>query len=263
MRFISILTAILTLLVAVFTFITSFVSLTGIAQEYGFPIPVLLPLTIEAGVIIFSLNAIWRSLNREATRWQWALVILSTSLALTFNILHAQENLISRVMFGIPSLFFLLSFESLISQIKLVTKKAIAKEKKIQDVDSELIIRKQELNKIKEELDTKIKELENLNKHPLILSEPKEALIQKLEEVSQKKPVFFDIVEEAKKPKILTDRQYQILNDIAEGIFSPSALAKKEGVTYQTIYNNLKVLEKENIVSKNGEGWKVNESFSG
>lgn len=67
-KLISIVTGILTLTVAGFAFAVSFTSLTEMAHEYNFPIPFLLPLTLEAGMIVFSANALYRKLNKEPAR---------------------------------------------------------------------------------------------------------------------------------------------------------------------------------------------------
>lgn len=231
MKLISWLTGLLTLTVAIFSFVVSFVSLVGISREFGFPIPYLFPLTIEAGVIIFSLNAIYRSLNKEVSKWQWSLVILSSLLALVFNVLHAQDNWISRVMFAIPSIFFLLSFENFLSQISYVTRKNMTKEKDLSKIDEVLILKGKELNEIKSEITKARKELEAERKQ--------------LEEVIKS------------REEIKPDRSKSILSAISESRFSAIELADQFSVTPQTIYNDVKKLEQEKIIEKNGKGWEV------
>ncbi len=117
-RIIAWLTGILTLLLALSSFILSFNALTGLAESHGVSIPVLFPLTVEAGVVIFSLNALYRSLHGESAQVQWGLIIGSSLLAGAFNVLHAQEDIVSRVMAAMPSLFLLLSFETFLGQVK-------------------------------------------------------------------------------------------------------------------------------------------------
>lgn len=59
------LTGSLTLLMAVFSFTLSFNALTDLAAKHGVSIPPLFPLVVEAGVVIFSLNALYRSIHGE------------------------------------------------------------------------------------------------------------------------------------------------------------------------------------------------------
>ena len=109
-RIIAWLTGILTLLLTLFSFILSFNALADLAINHGISIPVLFPLVVEAGVVIFSLNALYRSIHGERAIWQWCLVIGSSLLAGGFNVLHARPDLVSRIMAAMPSLFLLLSF---------------------------------------------------------------------------------------------------------------------------------------------------------
>ena len=117
-RLLSILTGALTLLLALFSFVLSFNSLADLAAHHNISIPILFPLTVEAAVVVFSLNALYRSLHGEAARAQWVLIIGASLLAGLFNILHAPEDPLSRAMAAMPSLFLLLSFETFLGQVR-------------------------------------------------------------------------------------------------------------------------------------------------
>jgi DNA-binding NarL/FixJ family response regulator len=117
-RIIAWLTGILTLLLATFSFILSFNALTDLATQHGVSIPPLFPFVVEFAVIIFSLNALYRSLSGESAKWQWCLIIGSSLLAGMFNVIHAESDPVSKVMAAMPSLFLLLSFESSLSLVK-------------------------------------------------------------------------------------------------------------------------------------------------
>ena len=123
-RIIAWVTGLLTLTVAIFAFILSFTSLADMAVRHGVSIPVLFPLIVEAGVVIFSLNALYRSIQGESAKWQWCLIISSSLMAGTFNVLHAETNWISRFVAAMPSLFLLLSFETFLGQIKYAVRKS-------------------------------------------------------------------------------------------------------------------------------------------
>src|SRR4030095_11236594 len=112
------LTGSLTLLMALFSFILSFNALTDLAAKHGVSIPPLFPLVVEAGVVIFSLNALYRSIHGESAKWQWGLIIGSSLLAGLFNVIHAKIDPVSRAISAMPSLFLLLSFETFLGQVK-------------------------------------------------------------------------------------------------------------------------------------------------
>ena len=121
-------TGLLTLLLALFSFVLSFNALTDLAAKHGVSIPPLFPFVVEAAVIVFSLNALYRSLQGESARVQWALIIGSSLLAGLFNVAHAQADWLSRLMAAMPSLFLLLSFESFLSLVKhSVTRQGVIK----------------------------------------------------------------------------------------------------------------------------------------
>jgi hypothetical protein len=122
-RIIAWLTGLLTLLLALFSFILSFNALTDLAAQHGISMPVLFPLIVEAGVVIFSLNALYRSLQGESAKVQWLLIIGSSLLAGVFNVLHARTDLVSRTIAAMPSLFLLLSFETFLGQVKLAVRR--------------------------------------------------------------------------------------------------------------------------------------------
>ena len=124
-KFIAIVTAILTAGLAIAAFTLSFNSLTELANQQGLSVPVLFPLILEGGLIVFSLTALTRTLDGEQAKVQWGLVIASSLAAMTFNILHApNQTALSRVMWAIPSIMLLLSFESVLGQISRQVVKA-------------------------------------------------------------------------------------------------------------------------------------------
>ena len=123
-RIIAWLTGLLTLLLALFSFILSFNALTDLAAQHGISVPMLFPLIVEAGVVIFSLNALYRSLQGESAKVQWLLIIGSSLMAGVFNVLHAEADLVSRTIAAMPSLFLLLSFETFLGQVKLAVRRA-------------------------------------------------------------------------------------------------------------------------------------------
>lgn len=112
------LTGALTVGLAGAAFTLSFNSLTELARQQGLSVPVLFPLILEGGLIVFSLTALTRSLEGQNNRLQWALVIGCSLTATAFNIAHAPAGIMARVMWAIPSVILLLAFENLLTQLR-------------------------------------------------------------------------------------------------------------------------------------------------
>ncbi|MBN1220801.1 MAG: DUF2637 domain-containing protein [Anaerolineae bacterium] len=254
------LTGILTLLLASFSFVLSFNALTDLAANHGITIPILFPLVVEAGVIIFSLNALYRSLHSENTRWQWCLIIGSSLLAGTFNVLHAEPVLISQVMSAMPSLFLLLSFETFLGQIK----HAVKRSNLVQSI-LRLNTQRQELDRLVEnkqqELDTLTAEANQLNTQ---IEQAKTTLSQLQQEIATAERVQSSSIVHAQGIKaeqdaVTIEQRRQALVDIlrSEEQVGPSALAERLNTSRTTVYNDLNALCKEGVIYKNGDGWEV------
>ncbi len=269
------LTGTLTLLLALFSFVLSFNALTDLAAKHGISIPFLFPLVVEAGVIIFSLNALYRSLFGQHARWQWLLIIGSSLIAGTFNVLHAKPDLISRTMAAMPSLFLLLSFETFVGQIKHAVQRTHTVQS-LEQLTDELNSKRQELDTLIEqkqaELDslvqTKQAEVDRLTQQAdelrSSIEQSQATLAQLRQEVEQAKAVQHSTLEQARAAKIKQDhsaieqrraRLVDILN--SEGDLGVSALAEKLNTSRGTVYSDLKALSAAGQITKNGSGWEV------
>jgi Mn-dependent DtxR family transcriptional regulator len=279
----------LTLLLALFSFVLSFNALTDLAETHGVSIPVLFPLTVEAGVVIFSLNALYRSLHGENAKVQWVLIIGSSLLAGAFNILHAQADIVSRIMAAMPSLFLLLSFETFLGQVKHAVKRssiiasierlAIELEQKRSDVDAKFermrsTLRKRfeqersrltvEIEQARTELDSKRLSVQELNKE----LEQKRSMVTDLEsqmaELERSKKatsiVQYDVLNAVNAEKL--NEKQQALNALLNFYRSnPTATLAEAGEAIErskgTVSNYLNELEQAGLIRRNGQGVKV------
>lgn len=263
-KFIAWITGFLTLLLALFSFVLSFNALADLAAKHSVSIPPLFPLVVEAGVVIFSLNALYRSLHGESAKWQWGLIISSSLLAGLFNILHAEVDLISRAIAAMPSLFLLLSFETFLGQVKHAVKRSHL----IKSM-AELLA---ELNTTRTELDsliaTKQTDLDRLtqqaNQLNVAIEQSKVTLDRLNREIEQAKTVQANSFERAKAIKAKRDaetieqRRGELLNILTvEGDIGASAFADRLHTSRGTVYSDLKALSAAGRVTKNGNGWEV------
>ncbi len=257
-------TGTLTLLLALSSFILSFNALTDLASQHNISIPFLFPLVVEAGVIIFSLNALHRSIQGEHARWQWFLIIGSSLIAGTFNVLHAEANIVSRVMAAMPSLFLLLSFESFLNQIK----HGVARNTllfSLADLETQLEDKQREMNDL---ILSKQTEVDRLNTEVSQLNEAIEQAQQTLNtlqlDIKQTKRVQHSSLERAKQTKAQYDAQtierrrdtlLQILS--TERDIGVSVIAAQLHISRNTVYSDLKALSEAGHIHKNGNGWEV------
>ena len=258
------LTGSLTLLLALFSFILSFNALTDLAAKHNVSIPYLFPLVVEAGVIIFSLNALYRSLNGEHARWQWVLIISSSLLAGTFNVLHAQSDIVSQVMAAMPSLFLLLSFESFLNQLKHGVKRSNVV-KNLEKLTAEFEQQQAKLNKRvqakQSEIDALTQEAGKLNDE---IEQARATLEQLQTEIVQAKRVQSSSFAQARAKKVQQDalaieqRRTTLVGILTdEGDIGATAFAHRLNISRGTVYSDLKALNNAGLIVKNGQGWEV------
>lgn len=254
----------LTLLMALFSFILSFNALTDLAAKHGVSIPPLFPLVVEAGVIIFSLNALYRSIHGESAKWQWSLIIGSSLLAGLFNVLHAEADLISRAMSAMPSLFLLLSFETFLGQIKHAVKVSTVI-KSVVNLTQELDAKRRELDTLiankRAELDalvsTKQEQLNTLTQEFDTLTIKRDALSGQIETLKadiktlnfEKSNTLTDARQAKRQERLDTLRGYLLANPLA----NLTEAAAFVGISRQTAGEYVKELG----FHKNGNGWEM------
>ncbi len=267
-RIIAWLTGLLTLALAVFAFVLSFNALTELAAQHGITIPILFPLIVEFAVVIFSFNALYRSLNGEGIRVQWVLIIGSSLIAGTFNVIHAKPDFVSQTMAAMPSLFLLLSFETFLSQIKHAVERSTVVQS-LTALNSELSVKQIELDTLlstKEvELNTLLTEKQNEIERLNMIAKRAEEKVEHLKgQVKSLKTVQSSSIEQARRQKseqdadTLEQRHDQILSILkTEGDIGPSAFVKRLKVSRTTVYNDFKNLSEAGVILKEGDTWVI------
>lgn len=259
----SAITGILTLAIALFSFTLSFNALTDLAAKHGVSIPALFPLVVEAGVVVFSLNALYRSIHGESAKWQWAMIILSSLLAGLFNVLHSEPDLISRVISSMPSLFLLLSFETFLGQAKHIVKTK-ASVKSLSDLAQEIDDKRRELEKTTAD---KTAELDRLVTEKQVEIEQHQAELDKLTGQIQQATAKLESLKndikagqietnhrsvtelnDAKQAKI-TQRQADVLSLLQEGV-SPDDISSRLNVSLRTVQRDISTLNGQVRVSQ-------------
>lgn len=112
------LTAVLVIALALAAFTLSYESLRGLAKVNSLPYPALFPLVVEGFIIVASLAWLRNSINQTRSWYPVALIGLATIVSVIFNVLHAPPAPLARIMYGVPPIALLLSFELLMSQLR-------------------------------------------------------------------------------------------------------------------------------------------------
>lgn len=125
-KVISLVTGILVLSLAVISFVLSYAALHGLALGSGAVLPGLAwawPLVVDGALVVFSMTILRGSLQAERTWWSWALVLAFCALSVGFNIAHAPSNILAQLVASVPPVALLLSFESLMAQVRGAVKR--------------------------------------------------------------------------------------------------------------------------------------------
>jgi len=119
-KMIGLITSVLVLALAVAAFVLSYDALRGLAADNGVSLRLawIWPFVIDGFLIVASLSVLRNGLLGERALYQWALVALFTAASIAFNIAHAPEDLLARVMGATPPVALALAFELLMGQVK-------------------------------------------------------------------------------------------------------------------------------------------------
>lgn len=272
-QIVSICTGTLVAFLALAAFVLSFDALRSLAAASGVDgsMAWLYPAIIDGAIIIFSLSVLQASLNREHTRYPWALVGLFTILSISLNILHAPTFPLPRLLAAIPPIALFLSFELLMNQVKGLVNRlgsvqtlqelAAAIQQKQTDLDNLIAHKQAELDIVVAEKETAVSHLDTqVDK----LTAQKENLLAELKTLRQQKRddklSNLGILDDANATRLsnkeaaldallsyLANNPHASLSDIADNI----------GRSRSTAGNYVNELTANGRLHKNGHGWEI------
>jgi hypothetical protein len=113
-------TAIIVFSLFVSAFILSYDALLNLARDNGINerFSFLWPLGLDAFMAAASLAVIWASINQLKAHWFRVLVGLAVLASIAGNVLHANDNVVSRGIAALPPIVAFLSFEVLMTMIR-------------------------------------------------------------------------------------------------------------------------------------------------
>jgi hypothetical protein len=113
-------TAVLVFLLFAAAFALSYDALLHLAMEHGITpkLAPLWPLGLDAFMAAASLAALWASLNQARRLFPHALVGLAFLASVVFNVVHAEQLLLSQVIAGLPPAVAFLAFELLMMMVR-------------------------------------------------------------------------------------------------------------------------------------------------
>jgi DNA-binding transcriptional regulator YiaG len=257
---ISYITAALVLFLAVGAFVLSYDALKALALDNGVTpgLTWLWPLLVDGAIIIFSLAVLRGSLLGERVRYPWALVILFVALSIGFNIVHAQNTLLARVIAAVPPVALALSFELFTGQLKAeVTRRGVVTT--LSELEEMTDQRRSELDDLVTQIEGATARVNALDEQiDMLKSERRETkrVISRANERSQKRPdeqsndermVNLDHANLSRKAAMELRREQ--LAQIVDADLSQAELAERFGVSVSTIRRDLQAITD---VSDNG-----------
>jgi hypothetical protein len=119
-RLLSTVTGILVALLAAGAFALSFDALQKLAHDHGVSMGLtwIWPLILDGAIVVFSLSVLRASLFRESVVYPMGLVACATAASLAFNVAHAEEGTLAKLMAAVPPLALFASFELVVRQIR-------------------------------------------------------------------------------------------------------------------------------------------------
>ncbi len=106
---------------AVVSFVLSYDNLLALAVGSGAidaRLGFLWPFVVDGALVVFSLAVLRNSLLGERALWPFALVVIFSAASVGLNIAHAPADLLARIIASVAPVALLLSFETLMSQVK-------------------------------------------------------------------------------------------------------------------------------------------------
>ena len=243
-------TALLVSLLAPGALVLSYNALRGVATAYGLSgwQSYVWPLLLDFALVVFSLAVVRNALLRERTLWPWTLVGLYTAATVAFNILHAPDNPVARVVAVVAPLSLFLSFETLMAQLKSEVRRHNAIQS-LTDLSTQIDQKQQKLGSLSRKQDNLTDNINRLaNKLTTLKQNIRTTQKQRMQGKSTDSPVFvpgdtekLSQARDTKQDKIQTRRD-KILALLREGVTNKKDLAEHLGVSIKTINRDLRQL---------------------
>lgn len=111
----------LVLIIVGASFALSYTALVELALDAGIPVFLapLWPLCLDAFMAVASLVVLRRALEGQSTLLAWFVVGCITAMSTVFNVIHAPANLVSQAVYAIPPVVVFISFEMLMTLVRM------------------------------------------------------------------------------------------------------------------------------------------------
>lgn len=224
-RLLSKVTSALVAVLAAGAFALSFDSLQQLAHEHGVSAGLtwVWPLVLDGAIAVFSLSVLRCSLHREKARYEMSLVVCATVASLAFNMLHAQDGSVAKLMGAVPPLALFASFELVVRQIRSEVERTACLTSR-----SELSSQLEHLSQQRDTLEGQVQQLSaRRDSLKLELRQAKSASVHEL----------LDKANEAKEDKIR--QRIELVAELAGHGKTPVEIASVVGVSAKTVKRDM------------------------
>jgi len=224
-RLLSHITGTMVAVLAAGAFALSFDSLQQLAHDHGVSVGLtwIWPLILDGAIIVFSLSVLRCSLYRENGRYPMTLVVFATVASLIFNMAHAPEGAIAKLMAGVPPLALFASFELVVRQIRSEVERGACL--------NSLLELSSQLEHLSRQRDLLEGQVQQFTAHRASL---------KLEIRQAKSASVHELLDKANQAKVdKIQQRMALVAELAEQGKSPTEIASAAGVSTKTVKRDM------------------------
>jgi DNA-binding NarL/FixJ family response regulator len=228
-------------------FLISFGSLRDLAYDNGVAYPLLYPIMVDGGLLIFKALALRESLRGRRDWYTWTMAAALTAVSVALNVVHAPAgDVLAQMMAALPPALILLAFIAVSRRIEQAAKHEAAVMTLV-DLDTAVSDRQAEIDSLDDTLDAMTAERMSLADDIEQLKRQRETAVSDIAaggdggagDKATDKAAPGSLPVDAPDFDNLTDRQHQILAMLQNGQDDKAAIADRLGVSERTVYRDI------------------------
>jgi biotin operon repressor len=264
-------------------FLISFGSLWGLAGEQGISWPMLYPLMVDGGLLVFKLLVLSASMRGESDWYSWAMAGALTVISVGLNVAHVPAGVanvwLARFMFGLPPALILLAFIAVTRRIESQAKRETAvmsiealqdEQKKIERQTNTLL---QELATAQEATTAAQAEMEGVRGKARELNEQFKAWKAEMEAEQDQLAAEVERLETRRESlRVSPITRPSVSSTAVSGDANPedilslvqtdpdisqAGIARELDMSPSWVSKHVKSMKKEGLLSRNGHGWEI------
>lgn len=217
-------------------FLISFGSLRNLAQENSVAYPLLYPIMVDGGLLIFKALALRESLRGRRDWYTWTMAAALTAVSVALNVVHAPAgDVLAQMMAALPPALILLAFIAVSRRIEDAAKREGAV-MTLAEIRAEIDSLNDTLGGMEAERASLADDIERLKRQKRNV---KSAAAGGDNDGADDKAAPEPVTVDAPGLDDLSERQRQILAMLQNGQDDKAAIADRLGVSERTVYRDI------------------------